>query len=80
MDQRLDQVELPLHSQRVLADELITGLQQTGPSKELVEPVAGELGCQPELAGEEPGILVARHLVEVRGLVEHDAKPAPQRR
>jgi len=75
--QRLDEVELSLHPQRVLGDQLVAGVPQAGPSEQLVEPVAGELIGESELVGEEPGILIARHLVEMRRLVEHDPEPPP---
>ncbi len=78
VDEGFDQVELSLHSERVLADELIPCLREAAPLKELIEPVAGELRCQSELTREEPGILIARHLVEMRGLVQHHAQPASQ--
>src|SRR2546430_13325197 len=77
--QCLDEVELSLHPQRVLANQLVAGVPQAAPSEELVKAVAGELIREPELVGEEPGILIAAHLVEMRWLVEHDPEPPPHR-
>src|SRR5207248_1159556 len=35
---------------------------------------------QPKLPREEPGILISGHLLKMRGLVQHDAEAAPDRR